>query len=283
MEATCEGRLPGGTFHFPISSVGATVNVLMAATLAKGTSVLQNAALEPEIDNLVDYLIGMGAKIQGRGTRTLTVQGVESLRPGKGFTIPDRIEAGTYLCAAAITRGRVKVTKIIPDHIASTLDAFRDMGCKVSVGADWAEVDARNVELKPITIQTLPFPGYPTDMQAPLMATLVSIPGNSVIQDTVYNDRFKHVAELQRLGADIQVNGNTATIKGGTKLEGTEIMGSDLRATAALVLAAFIAEGESTVSRVYHLDRGYEDFENKMEKIGGVVIRHSDDEDDDMF
>ena len=278
VEATCEGRLPGGTFHFPISSVGATVNVLMAATLAKGTSVLQNAALEPEIDNLVDYLVSMGAKIQGRGTRTLTVQGVESLRPGKGFTIPDRIEAGTYLCAAAITRGRVKVTKVIPDHIASTLDAFRDMGCKVSVGADWAEVDARNVELKPITIQTLPFPGYPTDMQAPLMATLVSIPGNSVIQDTVYN-----VAELQRLGADIQVNGNTATIKGGTKLEGTEIMGSDLRATAGLVLAAFIAEGESTVSRVYHLDRGYEDFENKMAKIGATVIRHSDDEEDDSF
>ena len=176
VEATCDGRLPGGTFHFPISSVGATVNVLMAATLAKGTSVLQNAALEPEIDNLVDYLIGMGAKIQGRGTRTLTVQGVESLRPGKGFTIPDRIEAGTYLCAAAITRGRVKVTKIIPDHIASTLDAFRDMNCKVTVGPDWAEVDARGQELKPITIQTLPFPGFPTDMQAPLMATLVSVP-----------------------------------------------------------------------------------------------------------
>ena len=201
VEATCEGRLPGGNFNFPISSVGATVNVLMAATLAKGVSVLQNAALEPEIDNLIDFLTSMGAKIQGRGTRTLTVQGVESLRPGTGVTIPDRIEAGTFLCAAAITRGRVKVTRIIPEHIASTLDAFREIGCKVSVGADWAEVDARQQELKPMSLVTLPFPGFPTDMQAPFMATLLSIPGNSLVQDTVYNDRFKHVAELERLGA----------------------------------------------------------------------------------
>ena len=285
----CRVSLPGGcawgprpvdlhlkgleALHFPISSVGATVNVLMAATLAKGTSVLQNAALEPEIDNLVDYLIGMGAKIQGRGTRTLTVQGVEALRPGNGVTIPDRIEAGTYLCGAAITRGRVKVTKIIPEHIASTLDAFRDMNCKVSVGPDWAEVDARNVELKPITIQTLPFPGYPTDMQAPLMATLLSVPGNSVIQDTVYNDRFKHVAEMERLGANITLSGNTATIKGGLPLEGADVMGSDLRASAALVLAALIAEGETKISRIYHLDRGYEDFEAKMATLGAEVKR----------
>lgn len=240
--------------------------------------MLQNAALEPEIDNLVDFLVSMGAKIQGRGTRTLTVQGVESLRPGKCFTIPDRIEAGTFLCGAAITRGCVKVNRIIPEHIASTLDVFKEMGCKVDVGPDWAQVDARGLELKPVSISTLPFPGFPTDMQAPLMATLVSVPGNSLIQDTVYNDRFKHVAELERLGASIQINGNTATIKGGTPLEGTEIMGSDLRATAALVLAALIADGESTVHRVYHLDRGYEDFEAKMAKLGATVIRHSDDE-----
>lgn len=277
VEATCEGRLPGGNFNFPISSVGATVNVLMAATLAKGVSVLQNAALEPEIDNLVDYLTNMGAKIQGRGTRTLTVQGVEALRPGTGVTIPDRIEAGTFLCAAAITHGRVKVTKIIPEHIASTLDAFREIGCKVSTGADWAEVDARNVELKPISISTLPFPGFPTDMQALLMATLLAVPGNSLIQDTVYNDRFKHIAELERLGASIQLNGNTATIKGGLPLEGADIMGSDLRASAALVLAGMISEGETTVSRIYHLDRGYEDFEAKMAKIGVTVKRVNPD------
>ena len=253
VEATCEGRLPGGNFNFPISSVGATVNVLMAATLAKGVSVLQNAALEPEIDNLIDFLTSMGAKIQGRGTRTLTVQGVESLR------------------------GRVKVTRIIPEHIASTLDAFREIGCKVNVGADWAEVDARQQELKPMSLVTLPFPGFPTDMQAPFMATLLSIPGNSLVQDTVYNDRFKHVAELERLGASIQLNGNTATIKGGLPLEGADIMGSDLRASAALVLAGLIAEGETTISRIYHLDRGYEDFEAKMAKIGATVKRFNPD------
>ena len=266
-----------GNFNFPISSVGATVNVLMAATLAKGVSVLQNAALEPEIDNLIDFLTSMGAKIQGRGTRTLTVQGVESLRPGTGVTIPDRIEAGTFLCAAAITRGRVKVTRIIPEHIASTLDAFREIGCKVNVGADWAEVDARQQELKPMSLVTLPFPGFPTDMQAPFMATLLSIPGNSLIQDTVYNDRFKHVAELERLGASIQLNGNTATIKGGLPLEGADIMGSDLRASAALVLAGLIAEGETTISRIYHLDRGYENFEAKMAQIGATVKRFNPD------
>jgi UDP-N-acetylglucosamine 1-carboxyvinyltransferase len=165
------------------------------------------------------------------------------------------------------------VNKIIPEHIASTLDAFRDMNCKVTVGPDWAEVDARGQELKPITIQTLPFPGYPTDMQAPLMATLLSVPGNSVIQDTVYNDRFKHVAEMQRLGANISLNGNTATIKGGEKLSGADVMGSDLRASAALVLAALIAEGETKISRIYHLDRGYEDFEAKMATLGAKVER----------
>lgn len=280
VEATCEGRLTGGTFNFPISSVGATVNVLMAATLAKGVSVLQNAAIEPEIDNLVDYLIGMGAKIQGRGTRTLTVQGVETLRPGSGNTIPDRIEAGTFLCAAAITRGRVKVTKIIPEHIASTLDAFREMGCSVITGSDFAEVDARGKTLNPITIQTLPFPGFPTDMQAPLMATLLSVPGNSLVQDTVYNDRFKHVGEMERLGASITLTGNTATIKGGAPLEGCEVMGSDLRASAALVLASLIAEGETHISRIYHLDRGYENFEEKMSKIGAIVKRVVIDSDD---
>lgn len=273
VEATCEGRLKGGTFHFPVSSVGATVNVLMAATLAEGESVLQNAALEPEIDNLVDYLIGMGANIQGRGTRTLVVQGVEKLNPGKGRTIPDRIEAGSFLCGAAITKGRVKVTNMDPVHIAAVLDVFRDMGCKVSSGSDWAEVDARGVELKPVSVTTLPFPGFPTDLQAPLMATLMAVPGISVIQDTIYNDRFTHIAELKRLGADIQLVGNTATIHGGKPLESANIMASDLRASAALVLAGLIAEGETTIDRIYHLDRGYEDFEAKMAALGATVKR----------
>lgn len=273
VEATCEGKLKGGTFHFPISSVGATVNVLLAATLAEGESVLQNAAIEPEIDNLVDYLISMGAKIQGRGTRTLVIQGVESLQPGKGVTIADRIEAGTFLCGAVITRGRVKVTQMIPEHISAVLDLFREIGCEVTTGDTWVEVDARNKTLKPVSAITLPYPGFPTDLQAPLMATLASIEGNSLLQDTIYHDRFTHIAELKRLGADIQLNGNTATILGGKPLEGADVMASDLRASAALVLAGLIAEGETTISRIYHLDRGYENFESKMAALGATVKR----------
>ncbi len=273
VEAICEGRLPGGTFHFPISSVGATVNVLMAATLASGTSFLHNAAIEPEIDNLVDYLTSMGAKIQGRGTRTLTVEGVAKLHPGKGETYADRIEAGSFLSGAVITHGRVKVTKMTPEHVGALLTVFKEMGCKVTTGKDWAEVDARNATLKPVSVTTLPYPGFPTDLQAPLMAVLTTVPGISLIQDTVYTDRFTHISELQRLGADIQLTGNTARIIGGKPLQGAEVMASDLRAAAALVLAGLVAEGETTISRIYHLDRGYEDFENKMDLLGAKIHR----------
>jgi UDP-N-acetylglucosamine 1-carboxyvinyltransferase len=273
VEAVCNGRLPGGTFHFPISSVGATVNVLMAATLAQGASVLHNAAIEPEIDNLVDYLIGMGANIQGRGTRTLTIQGVAELHPGKGITIADRIEAGSFLAGAVITHGCVKANKINPEHIGALLNVFKEMGCKVTQGNDWAEVDARNVTLKSVSVTTLPYPGFPTDLQAPLMALLTTVPGISLVQDTVYTDRFTHISELQRLGADIQLTGNTARIIGGKTLQGAEVMASDLRAAAALVLAGLVAEGETTISRIYHLDRGYEDFENKMAELGAKITR----------
>ena len=275
VEATANGRLSGGTFNFPISSVGATVNVLMAATLANGTSVLQNAAMEPEIDNLIDYLISMGAQIEGKGTRTLIVHGVESLKPGKGFTIADRIEAGTFLYAAAITHGHLKLTNVIPGHIESVLDVLKEMNTKINVGDSFVEIDASE-ELKPVSVTTLPYPGFPTDLQAPLMATLLAANGSSLIQDTIYTDRFTHIAELKRLGANIQLNNNTATIHGGNTLEGADVMASDLRASAALVLAGLIAEGETTISRIYHLDRGYEDFENKMNKIGANIKRIPD-------
>lgn len=273
VEAACEGPLKGGTFYFPISSVGATANVLMAATLAEGTTVLHNSAVEPEIDSLVDYLIGMGAIIQGRGTRTLTIQGVKMLRPGKGRTIADRIEAGTFLAGAAMTRGRVRVTRMDPSHQGALLDTFRDMGCKVLVGDDWAEVDARDCVLKPVNITTMPFPGFPTDMQAQLMAVVATIPGISVIQDTVYNDRFMHVSELERLGAEIHLKGDTARIIGGKPLSGAQVMASDLRASAAMVLAGLVAEGTTEISRIYHLDRGYEDFESKLAALGAKVER----------
>ena len=277
VEAICEGRLKGGTFHFPISSVGATVNVLMAATLASGKSTLHNVALEPEIDALVDYLIQMGAKIEGRGTRTLVIEGVEKLNPGSGATIPDRIEAGSFLIGAAMTRGRIKTTHMNPSHIEALISCLREMGCNVSIGDTWVEVDAYQKKLKPISVTTLPHPGFPTDLQAPMMALLTTIEGASVIQDTVYNDRFTHIAELQRLGADIQLTGNTAYIRGGKPLSSAPIMASDLRAGAALVLAALIAEGETSISRIYHIDRGYENFEEKMRSLGAQIERAQDE------
>ena len=196
VEATSNGRLPGGNFRFPISSVGATVNVLMAATLAKGTSVLENAAIEPEIDSLVDLLLSMGVMIEGRGTRSLVVHGVEEMHPGFSETIPDRIEGGSFLCGAVISRGKVKATKCDPIHIKSLLDIFEEMGCIVHTGKDWAEVDASSRDLKPVHVEAVPYPGFPTDLQAPLMAVLATVPGESKIRDTVYIDRFKHVAEL---------------------------------------------------------------------------------------
>ena len=276
VEATSNGRLPGGNFRFPISSVGATVNVLMAATLATGTSVLENAAIEPEIDSLVDLLLSMGVKIEGRGTRSLVVHGVEEMHPGFSETIPDRIEAGSFLCGAVISRGKVKATKCDPIHIKSLLDIFEEMGCIVHTGKDWAEVDASSRDLKPVHVEAVPYPGFPTDLQAPLMAVLATVPGESKIRDTVYIDRFKHVAELNRLGANISLEGNTATIKGVEKLQGAPVMASDLRAAAALVIAGLVADGETRVSRIYHLDRGYENFEAKMAKLGGMVVRLSD-------
>ena len=276
VEATSNGRLPGGNFRFPISSVGATVNVLMAATLAKGTSVLENAAIEPEIDSLVDLLLSMGVKIEGRGTRSLVVHGVEEMHPGFSETIPDRIDAGSFLCGAVISRGKVKATKCDPIHIKSLLDIFEEMGCIVHTGKDWAEVDASSRDLKPVHVEAVPYPGFPTDLQAPLMAVLATVPGESKIRDTVYIDRFKHVAELNRLGANISLEGNTATIKGVEKLQGAPVMASDLRAAAALVIAGLVADGETRVSRIYHLDRGYENFEAKMAKLGGMVVRLSD-------
>lgn len=276
VEATSSGRLPGGNFRFPISSVGATVNVLMAAALAKGTSVLENAAIEPEIDSLVDLLENMGARIQGKGTRSIVVEGVEEMHPGFSQTIPDRIEAGTFLCGAVISRGKVRATHCDPAHIKALLDIFEEMGCKVVTGANFAEVDASVHDLKPVRVETSPHPGFPTDLQAPLMAVLATVPGESKIRDTVYLDRFKHVAELNRLGANISLEGNTATIKGVEKLQGAPVMASDLRAAAALVLAGIVADGETRVSRIYHLDRGYENFESKMAKLGANILRKND-------
>jgi len=273
VEALSDGRLKGNTFLFPISSVGATANILMAATLAEGTSVLQNSSIEPEITSLAEYLTGMGAKINGIGTRTLIVEGVKELKPGNGQTIADRIEAGTFLAAGAITRGKVKTTNMIPAHQGALLDVFESIGCKITKGDNWVELDAQEKELLPAHIVTLPYPGFPTDMQAQLMAFLATVKGASSVRDTIYNDRFKHVSELNRLGADISLKEDTAVINGGGELTGAQVMASDLRASAALVLAGLVAKGQTEISRIYHLDRGYESFEEKLSKLGANVKR----------
>jgi UDP-N-acetylglucosamine 1-carboxyvinyltransferase len=273
VEAVCKGKLKGGTFSFPISSVGATANILMAATLAEGTSILQNSSIEPEITALANYLTGMGAEISGIGTRTLIVQGVEKLKPGNGQTIADRIEAGTFLSVAAITRGRVKTTNMIPEHQGALLEVFKSMGCEIFLGDDWVELNAENMALSPAHITTLPYPGFPTDMQAQLMAIFATIKGTSSVRDTIYNDRFKHVSELERLGAEISLKEDTAIINGGSELTGAQVMASDLRASAALVLAGLISNGQTEISRIYHLDRGYENFVEKLSSLGAKVER----------
>jgi len=273
VEALSSGRLKGNTFSFPISSVGATANILMAATLAEGTSVLQNSSIEPEITALAEYLTGMGAKINGIGTRTLIIDGVEKLNPGDGQTIADRIEAGTFLAAAAITRGKVKTTNMVPAHQGALLEVLESIGCKIKQGDDWVELDAEEGELSPAHIVTLPYPGFPTDMQAQLMALLATVKGTSSVRDTIYSDRFKHVSELHRLGAEISLKEDTAIINGGSELTGAQVMASDLRASAALVLAGLVAKGQTEISRIYHLDRGYENFEVKLSTLGAKLER----------
>jgi UDP-N-acetylglucosamine 1-carboxyvinyltransferase len=273
VEALSNSRLKGNTFSFPISSVGATANILMAATLAEGTSVLQNSSIEPEITALAEYLTGMGAKIKGIGTRTLIIEGVEELNPGNGQTIADRIEAGTFLAAGAITRGKVKTTNMVPAHQGALLEVFESIGCKITQGDNWVELDAQERELSPAHIATLPYPGFPTDMQAQLMALLATVKGISSVRDTIYSDRFKHVSELDRLGAEISLKEDTAVINGGGELTGAQVMASDLRASAALVLAGLVAKGQTEISRIYHLDRGYENFEEKLAALGAKVER----------
>ena len=271
IEATSEG-LSGGDYHFPISSVGASANVIMAAVLAQGPSTLQNVAIEPEIDQLCEYLVSMGAIIAGIGTRTLKITGVAELSPGQGKTIPDRIEAGTFLAAAAITRSKIKINAVNPKHLKEVLNHLESMGVLLETTESTITIDATQ-PLTAKSIETQPYPGFPTDLQAPFMALLASIPGNSFIRETIYLDRFKHLSELDRLGAKIKLNDSMATIEGGEPFSAAPVMASDLRAGAALVLAGLIAEGNTEVSRIYHMDRGYENFEAKMAGLGAQVER----------
>ncbi len=266
------GRLPGGRFRFEPSSVGGTCNVLMAAVLAAGESVLDNCAVEPEVTQLAEALVGAGAKISGVGTAALKVQGVDALAPLAHAVIADRIEAGTIMAGVAMAGGRVRLTGVDCVHLHPVTAVLREMGCTIEEGAGELVI-ASDGRPEPTEVITRPYPGFPTDMQAQVMAACCLADGTSFISETIYPDRFTHVAELQRLGADIRVDGARAAVFGVPRLEGAPVMASDLRASAALVLAGVAAHGTTVVNRVYHIDRGYERIEERLAALGARIRR----------
>ncbi len=270
------GRLTGGRYRFPVVSVGATENVVMAAVLAKGATRIENAAREPEIVDLCRCLVAMGARIEGIGTETLEIEGVDRLHGATYAVMPDRIEAGSYACAAAITGGDLTLTNVAVDDMGATLAALTDAGVTVeAVGRDAVRI-AADGPLKPLTLTTAPFPGFATDMQAQFMAMLCMAQGSSVLTETIFENRYMHVPELARMGADITVSGRTAVVRGVDRLVGAPVMATDLRASMSLILAGLAAEGETQVSRVYHLDRGYERLEEKLSAVGADIERVGD-------
>ena len=271
-----DGGLKGAEIIFPTVSVGATENALMAAVLANGTCILDNAAREPEIVDLCHLLIAMGAEIEGVGTDRLTVIGKPRLHGATYAVMPDRIEAGSYACAAAITGGDVDLVGAKADDMQAVLAALRDAGVEVEVKRDAIRIAAAG-RLRPLTLSTAPFPGFPTDMQAQFMAMLCMADGASVLTETIFENRYMHVPELARMGADISVNGRTAVVRGVPKLTGAPVMATDLRASMSLILAGLVAEGETIVNRIYHLDRGYERLEEKLQTVGADIERNNDD------
>lgn len=267
--------LTGGRIDFSFPSVGATENILMACALAKGKSEIHNAAREPEIVDLAQALRSMGAKISGDGTSVIHVEGVSTLKGMDHRVAPDRIEAATFLCAGLMTKGKVTVKGISPEFMLSALAFLTTAGAKITHSADTITAEYAGV-LKPLEIVTEPFPGFPTDMQAQFMALLTQANGDSKISETIFENRFMHVPELIRLGCKIKIKGNEATVTGPSKLTGAKVMATDLRASACLIIAGLAAEGETFISRVYHLDRGYERIEKKLSKLGAKIFREKD-------
>jgi UDP-N-acetylglucosamine 1-carboxyvinyltransferase len=268
-----KGGLVGATVSFPKVSVGATHTILMAATLARGTTVIENAAMEPEIDNVANCLVAMGAKISGIGTRTLTVEGVPALHGAEIDVIPDRIEAGTFAMAAAMAGGDVLLRGARADHLQSALDVLVQTGVHVTPGANGIRIHRNGNGIQAADIETDPFPGFATDLQAQFMALMTMANGVSHIRETIFENRFMHVAELARFGADIKVEGQTATVTGVPALKGAQVMATDLRASVALVIAGLAARGETMVNRIYHLDRGFERLEEKLSRCGAEIER----------
>jgi UDP-N-acetylglucosamine 1-carboxyvinyltransferase len=268
-------RLNGAKISFPIPSVGATGNVLMAAALAKGTSIIENAALEPEIVALAECINAMGGNVQGAGTDRIVIEGAETLRPAEFENIPDRIEAGTFLCAVALAGGDVTFTNLRTSHIGAVLDHLERAGYQLDVSADSVRIVSEG-RAKSVDVKTAPYPGFPTDMQAQWIALMSLSDEGCAVTDTIYPDRFTHIAELRRLGADIQLEGSTAFIRGVDHLQGAPVMSTDLRASACLILAGLAAKDRTDLSRIYHIDRGYERIEERLRSIGAKIEREDE-------
>jgi UDP-N-acetylglucosamine 1-carboxyvinyltransferase len=273
IRARIDGRLKGAHILMDIVSVGATENLMMAAALAEGTTVIENAAREPEIVDLADCMNAWGADVQGAGSNTLTINGVEKLIGGSFEVMPDRIETGTYLAAAAATGGKVKVCQTDPSTLEAVLLKLEETGALITQGEDWIELDMQGRRPKAVNIKTAPYPAFPTDMQAQLTAVNAVAEGTGIITETIFENRLMQVQELNRMGASISVEGNTAVVTGVERLKGAPVMASDLRASAALVIAGMVAEGETVVDRIYHIDRGYECIEEKLQQLGCKIKR----------
>lgn len=275
IQAQVKGRLKGTHLSFDIVSVTGTENLMMAAVLAEGTTTIENAACEPEVEDLANFLNTLGAKITGQGTKTITIEGVERLTAGTYTVLPDRIETGTFLVAAAMTRGRITTKATRANILQSVLDKLVEAGANITTGEDWITLDMQGKRPKAVDICTEPYPGIPTDMQAQFMAMNAIAEGTGIITETVFENRFMHAHELRRMGANIQLHGNVATIEGVPEITGAPVMATDLRASASLVLAGLVAKGTTIIDRIYHIDRGYECIEEKLSQLGALIKRTS--------
>ncbi|WAF59841.1 UDP-N-acetylglucosamine 1-carboxyvinyltransferase [Aeromonas caviae] len=273
IKARVDGRLKGAHILMDMVSVTGTENLMMAATLADGRTVIENAAREPEVVDLANFLNALGAKIQGAGTDTLTIDGVERLHGGSYSVQPDRIETGTFLVGAAVTGGKITCRNTDPSLLEAVLVKLEEAGALIEKGDDWLTLDMTGRTLKPVTIKTAPYPAFPTDMQAQFTVLNAVAQGTGMVTETIFENRFMHVPELVRMGADIELQGNVAICRDTHQLKGAQVMATDLRASASLVLAGFVAEGATIVDRIYHIDRGYEDIEHKLQGLGGRIER----------
>lgn len=266
-------RLRGASIVMEMVTVTGTENIMMAAVLAKGQTVIHNAAREPEVEDLANFLNALGAKVTGAGTSTIVIDGIDELGGGRYHVLPDRIETGTYLAAAAITSGKIKVKNTRPDLLDSVLLKFEETGAMIDTGPDWIVLDMKGKRPRAVNISTAPYPAFPTDMQAQMMAVNTVAEGSGIITETIFENRFMHAQELQRMGADITLKGNTAICIGTDQLHGAPVMATDLRASASLVLAGLAASGETSIDRIYHIDRGYECIEEKLAQLGARIHR----------